>query len=374
MRAVAGLGGEGRCPSGNTHFRSICQLFAAKFLKKYSEMEPFSNLPLPPPLDGAEQTHIPVLYHEVLAALDPQPNGRYLDGTAGCGGHAWGILYASSPTGTLLALDQDPTAIELTKQRLAPFAGRFRVTRTNFVNMKAVGYKESLTGASTSAPFYDGILLDLGFSSLQMNDDKRGFSFRANSPLDMRLDPDGPISAADLVNTMSEKELADLIYNYGEERKSRRIARAIVRHRPFTTAKELGDLIAKVVYMPTKSRHRIHPATRTFQALRIAVNDELEVLKRVLPEAVSLLKPGGRLAIISFHSLEDRIVKQFFRQETTDCLCPPQLLFCACGHKATLDRRSTTRKPIVPTATEIEHNVRARSAKLRVAVRSFFNF
>lgn len=349
-------------------------------------------------MEGAAQRHLSVLYHEVLAALDPQPGGHYLDGTLGMGGHAWGILTASSPSGTLLALDQDPTAIELAKQRLRPFKGRWTIVRSNFVDMKRVvedqlssqKVRETLSKGDSftqnsgekradqspadqpiSVGLYDGILLDLGFSSLQMDDQQRGFSFRANSPLDMRFDPFGTLTAADLVNTLDEKALADLIYQYGEERKSYRIARAIVRHRPFVSARQLGDLIAKVMPASRKknNRHRIHPATRTFQALRIAVNKELEVLTEVLPDAVSLLKPGGRLAVITFHSLEDRIVKNFFRTETTDCLCRPEILFCTCGHKATLDRRRTTRKPIVPSAAEVESNRSARSAKLRVGVR-----
>lgn len=322
----------------------------------------------PPPLNSAEQIHIPVLYHEVLSALDPQPNGHYLDGTLGMAGHAWGILSASSPNGTLLAIDQDPTATSLAKERLQAFAGRWQVIHSNFVKMKAIVTERQKQNFLPRDGSYDGILLDLGFSSLQMDNDKRGFSFRANTPLDMRLDPTGPLTAADLINTLSQQELADLIYKYGEEHKSRRIAREIVRHRPFESAKALGDLIAKVLAR-RGTRSRIHPATKTFQALRIAVNRELEVLEQVLPDAVSLLKPGGRLAIITFHSLEDRIVKHYFRQETIDCLCPPQVLFCRCGHKATLNRRHTTRKPILPTVNEIKNNPRARSAKLRVAVR-----
>ncbi len=316
-------------------------------------------MPFPPPVAGAEQAHVPVLYREVLEALDSQPGGRYLDGTLGMGGHAWGILHGSSPTGRLLVLDQDPTAIEVAARRLAPFEGRWLAVRTNFENMRQVAEEQGF------APL-DGILLDLGFSSLQMDDERRGLSFRADAPLDMRLDPEGPTMAADLLDTLDEVELANLIYRYGEEPQSRRIARAIVQDRPFASAKALGETIARVVKQ--RGKERIHPATRTFQALRIAVNDELGVLERVLPDAVSLLTPGGRLAIIAFHSLEDRIVKQFFRDEATDCLCPPKLLFCACGHTATLDR-SATRKPITPSREEVEQNPRARSAKLRVAER-----
>ncbi|MGH2541337.1 MAG: 16S rRNA (cytosine(1402)-N(4))-methyltransferase RsmH [Ardenticatenaceae bacterium] len=307
--------------------------------------------------------HVPVLYQEVLAELEPWApsghGGRYLDGTLGMGGHSWGILYASAPTGQLLALDQDPAAIAVATQRLAPFEGRWVAVRTNFENIKEVAQERHF------APL-DGILLDLGFSSLQMEDEQRGFSFGSDAPLDMRLDPEGLTTAEELVHTLDEKALADLIYRYGEEMRSRRIARVIVRNRPYASARALAETIANAV---AGRAQRIHPATRTFQALRIAVNDELGVLQRALPDAVSLLKPGGRLAVISFHSLEDRIVKNFFRDEATDCLCPPQLLVCACGHKATLDRRRATRKPITPSAEELARNPRARSAKLRVAER-----
>ncbi len=329
------------------------------------------NFPSPPPLNHKDLTHIPVLYHEVLTALNPQSGGDYLDGTLGMAGHAWGILSASSPNGTLLGIDQDPTAIDLAKKRLQYFEGRWQATHSNFAKVKEIVTEKQESNTLLSHGMYDGILLDLGFSSLQMDNEQRGFSFRANTPLDMRLDPTAPLTAADLINTLDEKELANLIYKYGEEHKSRRIAREIVRHRPFYSAKALGDLIARVLVSKklTKTRSRIHPATKTFQALRIAVNHELDVLEQVLPDAISLLKPSGKLAIITFHSLEDRIVKHYFRQETTDCLCPPQVLFCRCDHKATLNRRQTTRKPILPTVQEIRNNPRARSAKLRVAVR-----
>lgn len=313
----------------------------------------------PPPIPGAAREHQPVLYHEVLDALNPQAGARFLDGTLGMGGHAWGLLHASSPDGTLLGLDQDATTIALAAQRLAPYGERWKARHTNFDKMKSVAEAEGF------APF-DGILLDLGFSSLQMDDERRGLSFRAGAPLDMRLDPEGDVTAADLINSLSEEALANLIYEFGEEPQSRRIARAMVQDRPFASARELGEMIARVVKQ--RGRERIHPATRTFQALRIAVNDELGVLRRALPDAVGLLKPGGRLAVISFHSLEDRIVKQFFRDEATDCLCPPGVLFCACGHTATLDR-SATRKPIAPSDEEIARNPRARSARLRVAER-----
>ncbi len=317
-------------------------------------------IPVPPPIADVPYPHQPVLYDEVLTALNPYDGGVYLDGTLGLGGHTWGILYGSAPGGFVLALDQDPTAIGWVEQRLADFAGRWRVVRTNFIHMAEVAAEQNITA-------FDAILLDLGFSSFQMDDPERGLSFAADEPLDMRLDPASVTTAADLVNTLDEKSLANLIYEYGEEPFSRRIARAIVQDRPFTSAKDLGDMIARVIR--TKGRAKIHPATRTFQALRIAVNEELDVLKQTLPQAVRLLKPGGALAVIAFHSLEDRIVKEFFRDETTDCLCPPNLLTCVCGHTATLDRARTTRKPITPSEAELARNPRARSAKLRVGVK-----
>ncbi len=207
----------------------------------------------------------------------------------------------------------------------------------------------------------DGILLDLGLSSMQLDTPERGFSFQQDAPLDMRFDPASPTTAADLVNNLPQDELADLIYRNGEERASRRIARAIVKARPLQTTRQLAAVIETV--LPRKGR--IHPATQTFQALRIAVNQELERVENVLPQAVAALKSGGRLAIISFHSLEDRIVKEYFRRESRDCICPPRQPVCTCGHKATL--KEITRKPITPGEAEIAANPRARSAKLRIA-------
>jgi 16S rRNA (cytosine1402-N4)-methyltransferase len=210
--------------------------------------------------------------------------------------------------------------------------------------------------------FVSGILLDLGLSSMQLDTPERGFSFQADAPLDMRFDPRGPVRAADLVNTLPEKDLANLIYEYGEERRSRQVAHAIVRARPLLTTRQLAQVIAGVT---SAGQPGIHPATRTFQALRIAVNRELESLEEVLPQAVASLEPGGRLAVISFHSLEDRIVKQYFRQESRDCICPPRQPVCTCGHMATI--REITRRPIRPQPAEIQANPRARSARLRVA-------
>lgn len=299
-------------------------------------------------------THKPVLYQKVLAALKPAPGKRFIDGTIGGGGHAWGILGASSPGGQLLGMDADPAALQVAGERLTVFGPRVTLVQSNFVRLEEIARQSG---------FYpvDGVLFDLGISSMQLSDAARGFSFQRDGPLDMRMDPARQRSAADLVNDLPVEELADLIWRYGEERYSRRIARAIVAARPLTTTGELARLVARAV----GRRGRIHPATRTFQALRIAVNDELGALETVLPQAVRVLGPGGRLAVIAFHSLEDRLVKTFFRQESRDCICPPEMPVCSCGHKASL--RIVTRRPVVPSDIEKSRNPRSRSAKLRVA-------
>jgi len=300
--------------------------------------------------------HLPVLYEQVLELLAPVPGGLYIDATVGSGGHAWGILEASSPDGRLLGLDADPQALAVARERLAPFGERVILVHASFDHLARVAAEHGFQDVH-------GIFLDLGLSSLQLADARRGFSFQLDGPLDMRFDPRTRRTAADLVNTLSEEELADILKRYGEERFARRIAHAIVQHRPMHTTRELAELVVATV----PHRGRIHPATRTFQALRIAVNDELGRLERALPQALELLRPGGRLAVISFHSLEDRIVKTFFRREARDCICPPDLLECVCGHKATL--KLITRKPVVPSAEEIARNPRSRSAKLRVVER-----
>jgi len=294
--------------------------------------------------------HAPVLLNEVLIALQPYSGGVYIDGTVGAGGHAAAILSQAQPEGRLFGLDQDPMALALARQQLAPFGTQVTLIHANFEQLGRL-----------ALPQVDGILLDIGVSSMQLDQNERGFSFQTDGPLDMRMNTTTGETAADLVNTLPEDELANLIYQYGEEPRSRRIAKAIVQARPIERTLPLAQLIAKV--KPGYSR--IHPATQTFQALRIAVNDELGVLARVLPQAIALLKPGGRLAVITFHSLEDRIVKQFFKQESTDCLCPTEQPFCTCQHHATL--RLITKKPITAAESEIAVNPRARSAKLRVA-------
>ena len=299
--------------------------------------------------------HISVLYHNIIESLRPINPGRYVDATIGAGGHAWGILDASSPQGQLLGLDLDPHALELADHRLQAFSGRYTLEHTSYTTllqiMKQIGWD-----------MVDGIVIDLGVSSMQIDSPERGFSFLKDGPLDMRFDPTQPTSAADLVNTLSEEDLADIFFLYGEERFSRRIARAIIANRPFHTTLELAGLIEKTV---RRSSGKIHPATRSFQALRIAVNGELQSLENFLPQAVTALKPGGRLAVISFHSLEDRIVKQFFRKESSDCICPPDQLVCTCGHKASIIE--ITRHPLTADEEEIAANPRARSARLRVA-------
>ncbi len=301
------------------------------------------------------RAHQAVLYQETIDALAPRTGGRYLDGTVGAGGHAWGILQASAPDGHLLGLDVDPAALVLAAQRLAEFGERATVRRGSYGQMA-----EHLATAGWKN--VDGILIDLGASSMQFDRPDRGFSFQQEGPLDMRFDPNGSTTAADLVNELPEEELADLIFRYGEERQARRIAKAIRRARPLQTTSDLAAVVAKAL---GGKRGGIHPATRSFQALRIAVNSELDTLEAALPQAVAALKAGGRLAVIAFHSLEDRIVKQTFRRESQECICPPQQPVCTCGHKASI--KEITRRPIVAGDDEVKANPRARSARLRVA-------
>ncbi|MBC7170583.1 16S rRNA (cytosine(1402)-N(4))-methyltransferase RsmH [Candidatus Bipolaricaulota bacterium] len=277
--------------------------------------------------------HEPVLVEEVLHFLDPAPGKLFVDATVGTGGHAQALL---SRGARVIGIDQDSLALERARTRLAPFSGQVQLLHGNF---------RDLSGLLLPPPRVDGVLFDLGTSSLQLDSPERGFSFMADGPLDMRMDPDAPSTASDLVNALSESDLARILWEYGEERYARRIARAIVRGRPVHTTGELASLVSQV-YPP--GRHPIHPATRTFQALRIAVNDELGALREALPAAVSLLAPGGVLCVISFHSLEDRIVKRFVREEAL-----------------TGRLEALTKKPITPTAEEIARNPRARSAKLR---------
>jgi 16S rRNA (cytosine1402-N4)-methyltransferase len=302
-------------------------------------------------------THLPVLYNEIIHALQPHRGGLYVDGTLGAGGHAWGILQESSPDGRLLGLDVDPQALGLASEKLMEFAGRAILVHASYHTLR-----QQLTVIGWGR--VDGILLDLGLSSMQLDTPERGFSFQVEAPLDMRFDPDNPVTAADLVNGLSEAELADVLYRYGEEHRSRQVARAILKARPLNTTRQLAEVVARAT---SGGKSGIHPATRTFQALRIMVNGELDTLEAVLPQTLDALTPGGRMAIISFHSLEDRIVKQFMRRESRDCICPPRQPVCTCGHKATL--REFTRQPVRPQEDEIKNNPRSRSARLRVAER-----
>lgn len=301
--------------------------------------------------------HIPVLVQEVLEGLAVHPGGTYLDGTVGGGGHAAAILEASAPDGRLLGLDRDPEAVRRTAERLQRYGNRAKLVHASFTKVREVAEQEEF------APL-DGVLFDLGFSSWQIENASRGFAFSLDGPLDMRFDRTGGFTAADLVNDLSEHELADLLYRYGEESRSRQIARAIARARPLTTTQELAEVVSQAI---GRGRDGIHPATRTFQALRIAVNRELEAIETGLPEAVRSLRSGGRVAVISFHSLEDRIVKHYFQREERDCICPPEYPVCRCNHQQSL--RIVNRKPITPSDAEIEANPRSRSAKLRVAER-----
>jgi 16S rRNA (cytosine1402-N4)-methyltransferase len=277
-----------------------------------------------------------------------------VDGTLGAGGHAAGLLTESEPGGWLLGLDVDPQALALARQKLAPFGKRSWIKKASYTSLP--GQLAELGWDSV-----DGILLDLGASSMQFDNPGRGFSFLEDGPLDMRFDPSNPLTAAEIVNTWAEADLADVIFRYGEEPASRRIARAIVAARPIGGTRQLAAIVEQI--KPRRGPH--HTATQTFQALRIAVNGELESVEKVLPMSVNALTRGGRLAVISFHSLEDRLVKEYFRRESKDCICPPRQPVCTCGHKASI--KEITRRPITPTVAEINQNSRARSAKLRAA-------
>jgi 16S rRNA (cytosine1402-N4)-methyltransferase len=293
----------------------------------------------------------------VLAALAVRPGGRYVDCTVNGGGHAEAILDAAQPGGSLLGIDADPEAIAMSQERLSRFGAGVAIVQGNFRDM------DRLCRERGFAPV-NGILFDLGLSSHQLAS-ARGFSFRVEAPLDMRFGPEEETTAAYWVNQAPEEELADIIWRFGEERQSRRIARAIVNGRPLGTTTELAKAVEQAVGRRTGSQ--IHPATKTFQALRIAVNQELASLAEALPWAHGLLGFGSRLVVISYHSLEDRIVKQFIARESRDCVCPPSQPVCTCGHKATL--KPVTRGAVTPSREEIAANPRSRSAKLRAAER-----
>jgi 16S rRNA (cytosine1402-N4)-methyltransferase len=294
---------------------------------------------------------------EVLAALNPQPNGRYADGTLGGAGHAAQLLAASSPTGWLSGCDRDGVAVEAAKKRLAEkFAGRFDLRRGNFSELAGWIAEKSC----------DGVILDLGVSSPQLDTAERGFSFQHDGPLDMRMDDRQPMKAADLVNGESADTLAKIFWEYGDERESRRFAKAIVHDRAlrkFTTTRQLAELIERLAPRDGK---KAHPATKVFQALRIAVNDEIGSLKRGLAAAVKILKPGGRLAVITFHSLEDRVVKEFGREQTRDYTFVGEVDVPELRSPCVPEMKWVSRKAILPGETELRENPRARSAQLRV--------
>jgi 16S rRNA (cytosine1402-N4)-methyltransferase len=310
------------------------------------------------PLGGMGAPHRPVLLLETLKYLVPERGGLFVDCTVGLGGHSEAILN-SSPDTRIIGLDLDPAALEYSRQRLAPFGTRFRAVQANFRQIETV-----LRESGECDP--RGILVDLGVSSLQFDSPERGFSFRFDAPLDMRMDPTQGTTAADLLQQLPEAEIARIIFELGEERHSRRIARRIVERReqgqPVTTTAELAELVRHATG-GSRKRQQIHPATRTFQALRIAVNQELEGLGEFVETAVDLLAPDGHFAAISFHSLEDRIVKRELRRLSGHCECPPRLPVCQCGARKTVE--ILTRRPVVPSDRELEENPRARSAKLR---------
>lgn len=305
-----------------------------------------------------EALHVPALVEEAIAALQVVPQGRYVDGTIGAGGHAGAILAAAEDTG-LLGIDLDVTALDTARDRLSEYGDRVRLVRANFGDVKAI-VQDHL------GDLVDGVLLDLGMSSMQVDTGERGFSFRQEAPLDMRFDIRQRKTASQVVNRSSVETLASLIAELGQEPRARRIAREIVANRPIRTTTHLADVVRRAAGRPVR-RGKIHPATRTFQAIRMAVNDESDNLERGLDGAVEVLRPGGRLVVISYHSIEDGLVKRKMKTEASDCICPPGFPQCVCGHKARL--RLVNRRVIKPSAAEVQANPRARSARMRVAER-----
>ena len=314
--------------------------------------------------------HIPVLVNEVVQFLQPKNHGFYVDGTVGLGGHAAVILQKSAPNGSLLGIDLDSEALAIAKERLREYEERVTLVGGNFAHLDQL--PQLLRGAElpeTTIPQIDGILLDLGVSSLQLDTPARGFSFTHSGPLDMRMDASQPLSAGHVVNRHPEAALATIFTQFGQERWAKRIARQIVRarkRRAISTTHQLAEIVLAAI-PPKSTGWRIHPATRVFQALRIYINDELKNLHSGIYCAASALKPGGRLCVISFHSLEDRIVKEQFRTLSRACICPPKTPICVCQHTPTL--QILTKRPIAPTHDEVRRNPRSRSAKLRVAMK-----
>ena len=308
--------------------------------------------------------HVPVLLSETLEALDPRPGRSYIDGTLGGGGHAEAILRASAPDGRLLGLDRDPAAIDRCRERLAPFGARFEAVHAEFASIADVARERGFDPA-------DGILLDLGVSSFQLDEPARGFSFREDGPLDMRMDPTRGETAAELLAGYGDdwRSLAALLRELGEEPNAGRIARAILAEQakaPIETTFQLVEIVKQAI--PAADRRRGgHPARKTFQALRIEVNHELEVLEEGLRAAIRWANPGGRICVIAYHSLEDRIVKHVFSEMSQGCTCPPDLPVCVCGRVPIVDVK--TKKPLVASDEELRSNPRARSALMRVAVK-----
>ena len=308
-----------------------------------------------------ETDHVPVLADEIVATLDPRPGETVVDATFGAGGHSTLLAARLRGEGKLIAIDRDPS--------VAPYFERLR--RASAVKSRLLHgeFSATLQQLADNGVRADAVLLDLGVSSMQLDRPERGFSYAVDAPLDMRMDPSANYSARELVNEADEKELADIFKRYGEERYARPIARAIVRRRTSQPFERTGDLVETIkASIPAPARFgEGHPAKRVFQALRIEVNDELGAVERALPSALEMLRPGGRLAVISFHSLEDRIVKRFLRSQEHGCTCPPDFPVCVCGSEPTL--RATPRRAIRPSAAEIARNPRAQSARLRVATK-----
>lgn len=319
------------------------------------------------PARKAEAVHVPVMLEEIISFLKPNIGGDILDGTLGGGGHAHAVLEESDGKGRLMGLDRDAHALALSRARLSSFFSRTVLVHSNFSRSKSALQEAAWDGV-------DGVLLDLGFSSLQIEDAARGFSFNRSGPLDMRMNKDDPRTAMDILNSSAEAELVDILRSFGEERAAKQISRSIVRARddtPIRTTNELRRIVETAIGAAHRNRKqgrsKIHPATRTFQAFRIAVNKELEHLETFLLTGYQLLRPGGRMVILSYHSLEDRLVKSAFRRWAADCVCPPGFQVCGCRWERKVS--IVTTKPIKPQESEIARNFRARSARLRVVER-----
>jgi 16S rRNA (cytosine1402-N4)-methyltransferase len=304
--------------------------------------------------------HIPVLLNEVCEQLQLKNGDVAIDGTAGAGGHTIELAKQVSPKGKVIAIDKDTAALELAKKKLKDFSKNVSLFHGNYDNLKQITLDNDVSQVQ-------GILLDLGLSSMQLDEGNRGFSFNKSAELDMRFDLSAELTAKEVVNHYTEKELIEIFRQYGEEKLASPIAKKIVelrKEKPISTTEELAEIISKVYRRFYKRDSRTHPATKIFQALRIEVNQELESVKKVLPDAIEMLSPGGRLAVISYHSLEDKIIKDFFKKETIDCICPPSFPVCQCGHQKSI--KLVNKKPIIPSDKEIRENPRSRSAKLRV--------